>query len=71
MENKMSKDYVGYSFWKNFYGYNINIDIKPIVDLVIQKYEENKIPYLRSEIEDEVWSKMRKYRYDIMENIFG
>ena len=48
----------------------IQIDINPIVDLVIEKYEENKIPYLRSEIEDKVWSKIHQYRYDVMEYLF-
>ena len=71
MENKMNKDYVGYSFWKNLYGFKLGIDINPIVEDVIKKYEENKIPYLRCEIEYEVWKKMRKYRYEVMENVIG
>ena len=66
----MSKDYIGYSFWKSLRKCKIQIDINPIVDLVIEKYEENKIPYLRSEIEDKVWSKIHQYRYDVMEYLF-
>ena len=65
-----NKDYIGYSFWKNLRGGNFGIDISPIVDLVIKKYEENKIPYLRSEIEDKVWSKLHRNRYDVMEYLF-
>ena len=70
INNKMSKDYIGYSFWKNLRSGKINFDINPIVDVVIEKYEENKIPYLRSEIEDKVWSKIHQYRYDVMEYLF-
>ena len=66
----MSKDYIGYSFWKNLRSGKINFDINPIVDVVIEKYEEKKIPYLRSEIEDKVWSKIHQYRYDVMEYLF-
>jgi len=68
--NKVNKDYIGYSFWKNLRGMRIGININPIVDLVIEKYEENKIPYLRSEIEDKVWNKINKHRYDVMEYLF-
>ena len=68
--NKVNKEYIGYSFWKNLRGGNFGIDINPIVDLVIKKYEENKIPYLRSEIEDKVWSKLHRNRYDVMEYLF-
>tara|TARA_B100000614_G_scaffold252943_1_gene266241 strand:+ start:198 stop:422 length:225 start_codon:yes stop_codon:yes gene_type:complete len=70
INDKMSKDYIGYSFWKSLRKCKIQIDINPIVDLVIEKYEENKIPYLRSEIEDKVWSKIHQYRYDVMEYLF-
>lgn len=66
----ITKDYIGYSFWKNLRNCNIQIDINPIVDTVIEKYEENKIPYLKSEIEDKVWSKIHKNRYDVMEYLF-
>lgn len=70
INNEMSKDYIGYSFWKNLRGCKIQIDINPIVDLVIEKYEENKIPYLRSEIEDKVFNKIYQNRYDVMETLF-
>lgn len=75
LENKFNslfknKDYIGYSFWKNLRGDKIQIDINPIVETVIEKYEENKIPYLKSEIEDKVWSKIYKHRYDVMEYLF-
>ena len=70
INNKMSKDYIGYSFWKNLRSGKINFDINPIVDVVIEKYEEKKIPYLRSEIEDKVWSKIHQYRYDVIEYLF-
>ena len=48
-------------------GYICWVDIN---NLVIEKYEENKIPYLRSEIEDKVWSKIHQHRYDVMEYLF-
>lgn len=68
--NKVNKDYIGYSFWKTLRGNGIGIDINPIVNEVIKNYEKNKIPYLRSEIENKVWNKVDKHRYDVMEYIF-
>ena len=66
----ITKDYIGYSFWKNLRSGNIQININPLVDLVIKKYEENKIPYLKSDIENKVWNKIYKERYNVIEYLF-
>ena len=65
-----NKDYVGYSYYKMLCSDKIKINIDPIVNEVIKNYEKNKIPYLKSEIEDKVYSKLHKFRYDVMELMF-
>ena len=65
-----NKDYISYSFYKILYGKGIEIDINPIVNEVIKNYEKNKIPYLKSEIEDKIYNKLHKFRYDVMELLF-
>ena len=65
-----NKDYIGYSFYKTLYSGKIGVDIEPIVNEVIKNYEKNKIPYLKSEIENKVYSRIYRNRYELMEYLF-
>ena len=64
------KDYISYSIHKHLRNLYFGIDTKPLIDCVVKKYEENGIEIDRDEIDKELWSKMYKMRYDIMESIF-